>query len=255
MKFYTFDFDDNILSTSTQIHIEKLVNDNWIRTSVGSIEFAEIRKNPNYRLFEDSFSEFRDFGIRGNDAFFLDFQDAIKHKAFAPSYNIFKQCIINGDYFAIITSRGHNISTFKRTIQWFIEFVLTYDEQVQFYDNVRTRFNNERFTSCVSKYLDKCCFYGVSNPNFYDTYKEYFGTLEYSTENGKVAAMKHYIEYAKSLCVGNIKVGFSDDDLGFVNIITNYMKSLDSSVQGYIFNTNGGKYGKTKIDKELLEVG
>jgi len=43
LKYYMFDYDDNILILPTNIHLEHKVNNKWIKTQVSSAEFREIR--------------------------------------------------------------------------------------------------------------------------------------------------------------------------------------------------------------------
>ena len=79
LKYYALDFDDNILNMPTVIHMEHLVNGEWIPTDVSTAEFAEVRGDKeNWRTQEDAFSEFRDNGPRGMNAFLEDVKNVFE---------------------------------------------------------------------------------------------------------------------------------------------------------------------------------
>jgi hypothetical protein len=89
IKFYTFDWDDNILNMPTVIHMERLVDDEWIPTTVSTAEFAEVRSDSvNWRLGSEPFSEFRDSGPRGENAFIEDMKTAIANNKLGPAWDV-----------------------------------------------------------------------------------------------------------------------------------------------------------------------
>ena len=82
LHYYAFDWDDNILHMPTVIHMDKKVGDEWKPVDVSTSDFAEVRNDKeNYRLRNndpsEAFSEFRDEGPRGGDAFLLDTKKAL----------------------------------------------------------------------------------------------------------------------------------------------------------------------------------
>ena len=112
LHYYALDWDDNILHMPTKILMDKKVGTEWQPVSVSTAQFAEVRNDKdNYRLRNDNpteaFSEFRDTGLRGNEAFLQDVKIAVSKKAYAPSWEAFIKCLSEGALFAIITARGH----------------------------------------------------------------------------------------------------------------------------------------------------
>ena len=81
LLYYAFDWDDNILNMTTVIHMEHLINGEWIPEDVSTSKFAEVRNDKdNWRILngdpEQAFSEFRDNGPRGNVAFLEDVKNS-----------------------------------------------------------------------------------------------------------------------------------------------------------------------------------
>ena len=112
LLYYAFDWDDNILNMTTVIHMDKKVNGEWVPTDVSTAEFAEVRGDKeNWRVLnndpEAAFSDFRDNGPKGINAFLDDVKKSISMKRFGPAWNDFMECLSNGCIFAIITARGH----------------------------------------------------------------------------------------------------------------------------------------------------
>lgn len=248
MRYFAFDFDDNILHTDTKIYMNKVLDNKKELVALSSSEYANVRTLPNYEFINESFNEFRDYGKRGKNAFIEDFKNAVNNKQFAPSYKALKKCIINGSIFAIITARGHEIDVIKDAFYWLITKVFTYEEQVKFYENNSYKFNC-KFSEMVSKYLDSCRFYCVSNPNYEKTCQSILDE-KYTTEIGKVIALEDFINYVKSLSKGNIKIGFSDDDINYISKVRNYMiNCADNNLHYYLFNTSDKAYKREKIQK------
>ena len=110
LLYYAFDWDDNILNMTTPIHMEKLINGQWVQIDVSTAEFSEIRNDKeNWRIPSDlAFSEFRDNGPRGENAFLEDVKSSISMNKFGPAWNDFIKCLSNGCLFAKIKVRGQN---------------------------------------------------------------------------------------------------------------------------------------------------
>ena len=68
LLYYAFDWDDNILNMPTKIHMDHLVDGEWVPTQVSTAEFAEVRNDKtNWRInYDNAFVEFRDQGERGD---------------------------------------------------------------------------------------------------------------------------------------------------------------------------------------------
>ncbi len=240
LHYCCFDWDDNLLHMSTVIHMEKLVDGEWIPTDVSTSEFAKVRNDSeNYRLAKEAFSEFRDVGPRGDSAFIEDTKNALSHNQFGPAWPAFIKCLTEGSIFAIITARGHEPKSIRRSVEYIIDNTLTEDEQFLLYSNCLKHsyiFNpNEEFsriprgelsqTPLVKIYLDNCDFYGVSS----DSFEARFGkTSAAHPEKAKESALELFIDKCNKLGekVGakSVSIGFSDDDSKNVEHVHKFFK-------------------------------
>ena len=154
LLYYAFDWDDNILNMPTKIHMDHLVDGEWIPTKVSTAEFAEVRNDKdNWRIdYDIAFNEFRDQGERGDNAFLEDTKSAISQSKFGPAWGDFIECLSNGSVFAIITARGHEAPAMRKGIEWIIDNVLTEEHLYQMYNQLlkfsyifgETNIENER---------------------------------------------------------------------------------------------------------------
>jgi hypothetical protein len=226
LKFYAFDWDDNILYMSTKIHMDKLVDGEWIPTDVSTSEFAEVRNDrDNWRILnndpDQAFSEFRDNGPRGELAFLEDVKSSISTKKMGPAWDDFIECLTNGSLFAIITARGHESTAMRRGIEWIIDNVLSEDQLYGMYNNLlkfaylfksegefdRILKGNPSNNELVGIYLDNCDFVGISAPSK--------GGSPSNPEKAKEDALmefKRKIDTFASQIGVKAKIGFSDDD-------------------------------------------
>ena len=244
IMYYAFDWDDNILYMPTVIHMQKMYKNNWIDIDVSTSEYSIVRLDKeNWRVFDNNpdkaYSEFRDFGPRGEYAFLEDTIKAIENKKFGPSWSDFKECLINGSLFAIITARGHEKNTIRKTIEWIIDNVLVDSEKITMYNNLLKyiylfkidveydrilNLNIKLSTNNLVKiYLDNCDFVGISapsmggNPEFPEKVKEEV-LLNFS---------KKINIFAKSIGY-DASIGFSDDDTKNIKHIKELIDSLKS---------------------------
>ena len=260
LHYFALDWDDNILHMPTKILMDKKVGEEWKPTEVSTAKFAEVRNDKdNYRLRNDNpteaFSEFRDTGLRGSDAFIEDTKTAISQKAFAPSWEAFIKCLSEGDLFAIITARGHEPESLRKGVEYVIDNVLTKmpslnpgysmaDEmfqqlkkfQLAFRVDVPNDSNLKGLPSknpLVSKYLDSCSFYGVSSPSFA---KEFGEASASNPEVAKEIALNFFIErcdeFGKNIGAKSVSVGFSDDDPKNVEHVRKFFKEKLPSMGG-----------------------
>jgi hypothetical protein len=244
LLYYALDFDDNILYMPTKIHMEKLVDGEWIPTDVSTSEFAEVRNNKeNWRLLNNSpdvaFSEFRDIGPRGNLAFLEDLRHAINLGKYGPAWDDFIECLTNGSLFAIITARGHESPSMRIGIEWIIDNILSEEQLYEMYNHLmkfeylfNTNDNNDKYdrflkgtpskNSLVKSYLDSCQFVGVSAPSR--------GGSPSNPEKAKEEALLEFKEkvndYASRIGT-KAKIGFSDDDSGNVKHIEDLIDNLN----------------------------
>lgn len=253
--YYSFDVDDNLIFAKTKIHMDKKEGEDWVPVDLSTEEFAVFRNKDNYRIRngvpDEAFSEFRDFGPRGDDAFFLDFQEAVKTKKLGPSWNKFIECLVNGYIFAIITSRGHSVYNVQRTIEWVLyESGVFTDEMI---DEMITNLlgYNELFgddpDSVIDEYLSKCPVYCISSPEF----KEKLGN--YDANTAKKVALRDFTRivngYANKLGC-KAKLGFSDDDPKFVSSAIDEFTDLttkNKNIDFTVFDTGGKGMKKIKI--------
>ena len=129
LKYYIFDWDDNILHMDTKINLEVKTSTGWLLTEISTTAFTKARKNPNYRLpqingqdnFALAYINFRDTGKFGDDSFLKDCTNAIDNGKIGPSYMAFKNCLVGGHLFAIVTARGHNPAPIRKGIKHFID--------------------------------------------------------------------------------------------------------------------------------------
>ncbi len=239
LLYYAFDWDDNILNMPTVIHMDKRVGESWVPTDVSTAEFAEVRGSDDYRILnnnpDEAFSEFRDFGPRGMEAFLIDVKSAIKQKRFGPAWDDFIECLSNGCVFAIITARGHEPEAIRLGIEWIIDNVMTEEEVYEMYNNLlkfEYVFDREEGDKILRgkpsenvsfrKYLDQCDLVGVSSPSR--------GGAPDNPEKSKEEALLEFKEkvnnYASRIGV-KAKVGFSDDDLKNVKHIEDLIDNLN----------------------------
>jgi hypothetical protein len=244
LLYYAFDWDDNILRMPTVIHMEKLVDGDWVPTDVSTADFAVVRGDTeNYKILNSdpsaAFSEFRDNGPRGKEAFLLDVKKAIAENRFAPAWDDFVECLTSGAVFAIITARGHEPEAMRPGIEYVIDEVLTDDQKQEMYSNLLAylyMFKDENIDnvprlledlsapskdSIVKAYLDNCDLVGVSAPSR-------SGSAS-NPEKAKEDALMEFADKADrfaSMVGRKAKVGFSDDDPGNVKHITDLAKNL-----------------------------
>lgn len=268
MKYYAFDWDDNILKMPTVIHMQHLVDDEWVMTDVTTEEFAKVRVDvDNWRpartlsdkefnklnklekndaLQNTAYCEFRDLGPRGNKAFVEDAIKAINNKNFGPSWKKFLVCLTNGAIFAIITARGHEPDTMRTVVEYIIDNILTEDQRTEMGANLsgfqdmfiqnNDYMRNVSFKTLLSAYLDKCDFVGVSSPSFIEKYPD---SNPANPEKGKLAALDEFVDrintYGKQIG-GDVSVGFSDDDLKTVKTIEKHFGEISPVYDDIIFS-------------------
>lgn len=249
LLYYAFDWDDNILNMPTVIHLEKKEGDEWIPVDVSTAEFAIVRNDKdNYRMLnnnpENAFSDFRDTGPNGSEIFINDTKKAISSGKFGPAWNDFIECLSNGALFSIITARGHESETMRKSVEWIIDNVLT-EEQIYSMYNHLIKFSylfgtleedfprfikgNPSDNKLVRSYLDSCHFVGVSAPSR--------GGSPDNPEKAKEEALLLFVDEIDSHInkleeLSNQKwvaqIGFSDDDTKNVKHIEDLIDSLNN---------------------------
>lgn len=240
LLYYAFDWDDNILNMTTVIHMEHLVDGEWIPEDVSTSMFAQVRSDKDsWRILggdpDQAFSEFRDNGPRGDVAFLEDVKNSISNNKLGPAWDDFVECLVNGSLFAIITARGHEAPSMKKGVEWIIDNVLSEKQLYEMYNNLLKfaylfRHNKEydrmlegqpSANPLVRLYLENCEFVGVSAPSRGGSSSD----PEQAKEDALLLFMDRIDKFAASIGY-KAKVGFSDDDLGNVSHIENLADNL-----------------------------
>jgi len=254
MKYYAFDWDDNLMYMPTKIY---LVDDKGKTVGMSTEDFAEYRtdigkepfKYEGHTIVDFDKDAFRDFKVPGDKAFI---SDAMKAET-GPAWSDFVEAVNNGSVFSIITARGHTPSVLKNAIYNLIKknkHGLSEKELVKNLKKYRDLADEEELSDdeLVRVYLDMNKYHPVS-----------FGEGSAANpEELKVKAMSEFMRYVQELSrklqekafmknkISNYFVpyiGFSDDDLRNVQAMK---KHFDDESGLDIYHTGGGK--KTKFE-------
>lgn len=254
MKYYAFDWDDNIVHMPTKIILKTSEGE---EIGMSTDDFANYRHEIGKGEFDYNgktvvgYAEnpFRNFRVEGDEQFL---KDVTKAKV-GPAFEDFRESINNGSIFSIITARGHNPNTLKKGVLKYINSNfqgISKKELVKNLRKFRTFADENDLTDdeLVQSYLELCRFYPVS-----------FGD-DKGAENpelAKVMAMDEFVSYIRGMAallnkkayikkdIGNKfspkipKIGFSDDDLRNVEMMKKHFEDKpDNIVQTY--STSGG---------------
>jgi len=254
MKYYAFDWDDNLMYMPTKIYLK---DDKGKTVGMSTEDFAEYRTEIGQEPFDyeghtivgfdkDSF---RDFRVTGDKKFLVDSMKA----PIGPAWDDFVEAVNNGSIFAIITARGHTPSVLRNAVYNLIQrnmHGLNKKELVKNLRKYRDIADEEDLSDdeLIKTYLEMCKWHPVS-----------FGEGSAANpEELKVSAMKQFMEYVKNLSqrlqekafmknkISNYftpYIGFSDDDLKNVETMK---KHFDDESGLEIYHTGGGK--KTKFE-------
>ena len=255
-KYYIFDWDDNILRMPTRIHMEHLEDDGtWRPVKVSTSLFAVVRSDRRYRLpakggRDEAFSEFQDSPDDRGRQFLRDTALALRRvaegEAPGPSFETLRRTLVEGRVFAIVTARGHASSTLRRAVRLFIDTVLTRDERETMMRNLRgyrvwldrvEEFGTDEEE--LDYYLSMCRFHAVTNAGFWDQMESDpdFGRRLRSTpaaqrpEMAKKFAIHDFVVHVFHMLertggfVRPVAIGFSDDDVGNVRAVADYVAS------------------------------
>jgi hypothetical protein len=254
MKYYAFDWDDNIVHMPTKIILKTEDGD---EIGMSTDDFAEYRSEIGKKPFKYKgetvvgFADnpFRNFRTEGDKDFLID---AMRAKL-GPAFNDFKEAINNGSIFSIITARGHNPNTLKQAVYNYIIdgfHGISKDQLVKNLKKYRTFVDEDDMSDdeLIKSYLELCKFHPVS-----------FGDEQGATnpEEAKVRAMEEFVSYIKAMAgvlhkKAYIKnkisnefvpeqpvIGFSDDDIKNVEVMNKHFKNKpDNIVKTY--STAGG---------------
>ncbi len=250
MKYYAFDWDDNIVYMPTEII---LIDNNGDEVGMSTHDFAKYRSDVGKNEFKYRGTTivgyadlpFRQFTVTGDEQFLQDIMIA----KVGPAFDDFKEAVNNGSIFSIITARGHNPETLKKAVKIYIEEDfngISKNKVIHNLNKFRDLIPSQTNGDIIDEYLDLCKFYPVS-----------FGSGSAANpEIEKVKALKEFYEYCKDMA-NEIKkalefkndvsgeslkfsIGFSDDDMK--NIET--MKKSINKPELTIYSTNKGNKEK-----------
>jgi hypothetical protein len=162
-----------------------------------------------------------------------------------PSYNALKKTLREGRLFAIVTARGHSPETIKKAVRVFIKYALTEAERAEMMSNLRGYRKwldkVETFGSDAEEldyYLGMCRYSAVTYDGFKERmardpiYKEKLAsaTVASRPELAKEFAIRDFVEHVFHMLRRSgslnrpVAIGFSDDDVGNVKTVSNYIK-------------------------------
>jgi len=257
LRFYIFDWDDNVLFMDTPILVEQLTGGVWRERRLNTSEYALVRnelpKQTRYRYPQkegspDYSRAYAAFNDRPGEPsrFLIDTVAAIAQERFAPSYNCFKEALVAGSLFMICTARAHRPSSLREGVEYVIRDVLTDAERETMYTNLAGFHGYYKGTALPDRaglldwYLNKCGFVPISSPEFARTVP-----VNSPVESAKFIAVERFVSYATGLFyryadrIERMTIGFSDDDQQNVNAIAAvFRKHLYPNVEFFLYNTS-----------------
>jgi len=260
LKYYAFDWDDNIVHMPTKIIVKTEDGD---EVGMSTDDFAEHRHHLGKKPFEYKgemivgYAEnpFRNFRTEGDKDFLVD---AMRAKT-GPAFDDFREAINNGSIFSIITARGHNPNTLKEAV---------YNYIIEGFNGI----DKEQLIKNLKKYRS---FVGEEEMSDEELIKSYLELNKYhpvsfgddkgasNPEEAKVRAMDDFVSYIKGMAavlnkraylkndIGNKfipaipSIGFSDDDPKNIEVMQKHFKNKpDNIVKTY--STAGGSKKEVK---------
>jgi len=250
MKYYAFDWDDNIMTMPTKILLKDEDGD---EVGMSTEDFAEYRIDIGKTPFEYEghtivgFGEepFKYFSVKGDRQFIVD---SLLGKP-GPAWRDFVEAINNGSIFSIVTARGHTPSVIKEACYNLIisnHMGISSNELVKNLEKYRDLADEGEMSKkdMIREYLDMCKFYPVS-------YGEGSAT---NPEEGKIKALKEFVQFVREMASTIHKkaflknkitnnfiptIGFSDDDIRNVEKVKSaFEKEPDNIIKTY--STAGG---------------
>jgi len=257
MKYYAFDWDDNIVYMPTEII---LIDDVGDEVGMSTHDFAKYRgeigkTNFKYRgttIVNYADLPFRQFKVTGDEAFLSDVLTAKK----GPAFDDFKEAINNGSIFSIITARGHNPETLKKGVKIYINNGFHGIDEQKLIKNLQKYRDlvapENQYDDIIDEYLDLCKFYPVSfgsgsaaNPEIekVKALNEFYDYCEEMSEKIKKAFYFKNDMNGEKGNILNFTIGFSDDDPKNIEVMKDKVKRKGLT----IYSTNKGE--KEKVNK------
>ena len=250
MKYYAFDWDDNIMTMPTKILLKDEDGD---EVGMSTEDFAEYRidigKTPfeyeGHTIVDFGKDPFKYFSVKGDRQFIVD---SLLGKP-GPAWRDFVEAINNGSIFSIVTARGHTPSVIKEACYNLIvsnHMGISSSELVKNLEKYRDLADEGEMSKkdMIREYLDMCKFYPVS-------YGEGSAT---NPEEGKIKALKEFVQFVREMSSKIHKkaflknkitnnfiptIGFSDDDVRNVETVkSSFEKEPNNILKTYL--TAGG---------------
>ena len=245
LKYYIFDWDDNILHMPTRVHMERRADDGqWAPVAVTTAVFSIIRKDSeHYRPpggdWARAFVEFHDDTADGVSRFLEDTKEALApavagEMVIPPSFNRFRKTLIEGRLFAIVTARGHSPKAIRTVVEYFVANVLTRDEREEMLRNLRgyihhyeKRAEGLSDADVLDYYLGLNRYHPVTSREFQHIMGD--DSAQENQEKAKQLAVRDFVDHVVSILreVGAnrpISIGFSDDDPRNVEAVERYIR-------------------------------
>jgi len=211
-------------------------------------KYPQYWDNEEWRCdFSTAFLEFRDNGPRGSDAFLEDTKKALELKEYGPSWNNFIRTLVNGELFAIVTTRGHEPDTLRKSVEYIIYNELNpvyHDKMLNNLMKYHDAFDVD-FDYLIDDYLNSCIFIGIMSESFKKTIGD--DASSKNVAKAKEQAVNYvtnkFSKYGKMIDVPT-KIGFSDDDKDYYNSVKNFFMSnneLFDNIDFYVFDTSDSK--------------
>ncbi len=284
LKYYVFDWDDNVLCMPTRIHMERLDDQgNWVPHVCTTSTFSVIRKDTARYRFpmgrrEMAFVEFQDERTPlGGGCFMDDLECALDDIAEGrrrppPSFEVFRKTLVEGRLFAIVTARGHRAETLRSGVERFIERVLTpVEREIMLinlrgysycFDGVQT-FPSQ--TAVLRRYLSLNRYHAITSPAF-DARLVYEAPEVRTQEDRKRFAIHDFIEHLVDILDRTgmaalrlpISIGFSDDDPHNVEAVRDYIERVlvrrFPTVKFCVYDTSDGAGAHKMMISGQLEL-
>lgn len=253
LKYYAFDWDDNIMMMPTQIIV---ATEDGKEIGMSTEDFAEYRGMLGKEPFDYNgetivgYAEnpYRNFTTEGDSQFIVDAMIA----DIGPSWDDFVEAVNGGSIFSIITARGHTPSVLRDAV---FNMIMTNHNGI----------NKQELVNNLKKYRDIA---GENEMTDEDLIEEYLDLLRFhpvtygegsaaNPEEGKIKALREFISYVKEMASrmdqraffkNDVKnnfipmIGFSDDDPGNIESIKSFLDKEykdDKPVKTYL--TKGGE--------------
>jgi len=248
LKYYGFDWDDNLVYMPTKIILRDQAGNPY---PVSTQEFSHIRMRLDELSLTIDENTMANFGLNAAEQFLADIESAPT----AGSWNDFVECVNSGSIFSIITARGHDKETIKQGVKNIIDLEKDGINRSHLLDSLRqyrALFPELREDASdeelINEYLELCRFYPLTNENMKAELSNPGENV--NIEDLKVRALEEFISHVENLGAlirdkieisGNIKIGFSDDDIQNISTIENWVTHHQVNIETSLYYTGGSQ--------------